>query len=229
MNAEEIAQLLTAGMQPQGNGNTDVGYHVGTVLSWDELTGVNSVRIQGNTFDNLRVLSTSNSVMLSTGDTVVVMRIQTQYFILGRVQAPGQSAALRIAAADVDAVELLPPGSSAFTDLATIGPTVSNVYIGSARRCLVFMSANVSVDSLSAYASFAVSGASTITPTAASDRRTMTFGLTSTSGSSTVTKVVLVNATDGLNQGLNTFTMKYRCTAGVSCGYFSRKLVVFPY
>ncbi|TKG58044.1 hypothetical protein, partial [Prauserella endophytica] len=58
MRSSDIAALLVAGMQQQVTGATELGWHTGVVLSWDDLTGLNTVEIKGQAFTNLKVLST---------------------------------------------------------------------------------------------------------------------------------------------------------------------------
>ena len=235
MKTADIAALLVAGMQQQGNGNTDIGWHTGVVQAWDEQTGLNSILINGNTFNNLSVLSTSNSIMITAGDTVALMRVQSQYFVLGRVQAPGAGAALQIRSAS-DSTTVLTVNNTSYADVpGSPGPTISNVYIGSARRCLVFLSAQIAVNNSYASVSFTVTGASNI---AAADTRRGLFGINHNGGSSTSTAygaanaVVLLTAADGLSQGFNTFAMKVRTSLfGTGTGFdiTNRSMTVFPF
>src|SRR6476620_380392 len=86
--AAEIADLITAGvMGPQGS--DDSGWHLGLILSWDSSTGLNSVRINNATLTNLKALTPSLGTEYHAGQTVLVVRKQTPYFILGPVQTPG--------------------------------------------------------------------------------------------------------------------------------------------
>lgn len=229
MRADDIAALMVAGMQSQVTGNTDIGYHTGVVKAWDTLTGLNSVDINGVTFNNLKVLSTGDSIMLAAGDTVVIMRFQTQYFILGRVAAPGLGASLATRTARVNPNEST--SSTTFTDLTTFGPTVPDVYIGSSRRCLVMVSATVAGGpQFGGYAAFEVTGASTIPAVGANG----VYGaFTGASGGmqSSLAVVIPLSADDGLNAGRNTFTMKYRREASYPDTAFfnTRILTVIPY
>ncbi|OXM73093.1 MULTISPECIES: hypothetical protein [Amycolatopsis] len=230
MRSADIAALLVQGMQQQGNGNSDIGWHTGVVQAWDEQTGLNSILINGNTFNNLSVLSTSNSIMISPGDTVALMRVQSQYFVLGRIQAPGEGAALNWRSDNVSPNEST--GNTAYSDLATVGPRVSNVYIGSSRRCLVIASSRIAVNGSGGYFDVEVSGASSI---AASDSRAA-FGVSDSVNPGavtfTATNTTLLTAADGLKQGLHTFTMKYRFEAhgGSAITFFGKRtLTVMPF
>lgn len=231
----EIAAMLMAGMgSPAGLGDGsggDVGFTQGTIISWDEATGVNTVQLGGTggpIVSNVRVLSTSNSIMLSPTDVVGLLRFQSTYFILGRIQAPGSGAALQIRSAEVAALEST--GSTTYTDLATFGPVVSNVYIGSARRCLVFINAFCRTNSTGGFVNFQVTGASTIGPLSSKSVGFQNLS-TQTLGANCM-GVIQLTAADGLNQGYNTFTMKYivQLTGpGTGADFQNRRITVFPY
>ena len=93
MRDDILSEIMAAARQaPQAS--TEMGWHTGVILSWDEITGVNSVQVQGNTVHNLKVVTAGAGVVLTVGDTVGILRYQTTYFILGRVAAPGAGAAL---------------------------------------------------------------------------------------------------------------------------------------
>lgn len=66
-------------------GQDDLGFHTGTVVSWDEDAGTNSVRVLGTTLTNLAVLTAAGSVGLQANDTVGILRFKSTYFILGRI------------------------------------------------------------------------------------------------------------------------------------------------
>lgn len=81
-----IADLLSTGIKgPQGP--DDSGYHTGIIRSWNNLTGANTVEINGVLLSNLRTLRAGITSQYNIGETVVVLRKQTQYFIMGRVAA----------------------------------------------------------------------------------------------------------------------------------------------
>jgi hypothetical protein len=86
--AAEIADLITAGMQGP-TGSNDSGWHVGQILSWSSASGLNSVRVNGATLTNLKALTPSIGTEYAPGQSVLIVRKQTQYFILGPVTTPG--------------------------------------------------------------------------------------------------------------------------------------------
>lgn len=219
MKTADIAALLVAGMQQQGNGNTDIGMHTGVVQAWDDTTGLNSVLINGSTFDNLSVITAGPAINIEAGDTVVIFRIQTQYFIFGKVAAAGASAAMRSVSDFTAAGEST--SSSTFTDLATVGPTVT-AYVGPSKQALVMLSTSVTVPiAVTARMSFAISGAST--QAAATFRSAHYF---SGEAGAIIRLSNIVQVVD-LTPGLNTFTAKYLSDGG-STAFVNRSLAVIP-
>jgi hypothetical protein len=118
------------------------------------------------------------------------------------------------------------PGSTGtFQDLATVGPTVT-VTVGTSGRMIVFpaAAANVASGGATCFAGFAVSGASTL---AAAEERASMIGAAANSifVKHAATSGILVT---GLNPGVHTVTMKYKCISNVSSFYY-RTLVVIPF
>lgn len=223
------ALIGAAGGGDSAQGGTKaLGFHQGIVESWNESTGANSIRVNGNLFTDLRVLSTSDSIMLTAGDTVGLLRFQTTYFVLGRIAAVGAGAGLRVRAAGVNTQELTT--STTYTNLATVGPTLTDVYVGSRRTCLVIASAEIYVAQSAGFMSFQVTGASTIGPGGSA---TPAVGASSNANQigSTCTAFSVLTSADGLNAGLNTFQAKYAAAAfggPASAAFQNRRLMVFP-
>jgi hypothetical protein len=112
--------------------------------------------------------------------------------------------------------------STTFTDLATPGPTVT-VTTGTTALVVVGAKIQQNTNSAESLASFAVSGASTI----AADSAWAVSSQFPTAGteSHAMSKVTWQT---GLTPGANTFTMKYRVTAGT--GTFDlRSIAVIPF
>jgi hypothetical protein len=239
-SAADIAALMVAGMAPPA-GNSDIGFHQGVVQSWDELTGVNTVLVNGTSLSNLKCLAIGAGVILTPGDTVGLLRFQSTYFILGRIAAPGAGAALGVRQSYIDAMESTT--SATWVDLATFGPQVANVYVGSARRALAFVSMQGATGNAYAQATCEVSGASSIPAGTGNVTVASVGGFDVGDNTATgrvyvataVTAVQVFDASNGLNQGMNTFTMKYqRLLDGgytpTSPGRFSRRrLVIQPF
>lgn len=234
MKSGDIAALLVQGMQQQATGTTDLGWHTGIVLSWDEQTGVNSIQINGNVFNNLLVLSMGAVTPFQPGDVVGIIRVRTQYFVLGKTRAPGAGAGERIASSRVAQLTIVPPGGS-MADLAgSFGPSVT-LNIGSSRRALVihsceiiFSGSSTALDQSDGYQGVAITGATNRAAETAVTNAFLTGNLTN---GASVTATTLVTAADGLNQGQNTFTCKYRSivTASMVVQVNNRVLTVIPF
>ncbi|MEU8636796.1 hypothetical protein AB0C38_31885 [Amycolatopsis sp. NPDC048633] len=233
MDPLQLAAVLAAA-NAAPSGGADLAHYQGQVITWDESTGLNSVMINGAPVSNLRVLQSGIGIVYQPGDTVMVEKRMSQWYILGKVAAPGASAANQIGAAVVNTPQAT--SNVNFGDLATVGPS-KTVYIGSTRRALVL--ANTGVDSTfvtanqyaGGWLTLAVSGASTIGPSGA----TTPFYATGFIGFEadfigTFSQTWLVTAADGLNVGLNTFTLKYAAaTAGVNATFSGRAIAVIPF
>ncbi|WIY05467.1 hypothetical protein QRX60_17050 [Amycolatopsis mongoliensis] len=232
--AVAMAAANAAAATPPGGG--DLAHYQGQIVSWDEASGLNSVRVNGAIVSNLRVIRGGIGLAYQPGDTVLIEKRMSQWYILGNVGAPGAGAANQIQSALVAASEAT--GSTSFTDLATVGPSVT-VYIGSSRRALVLVSAYIvatgtasSGTALGGRMSPQVSGASTI----AADN-TLSASLAAVTDPSgfagagvTATFLRLYTAADGLNVGMNTFTSKYNSRlSSPTCAFASRNLTVIPF
>lgn len=234
--SDDLVQLY----QPPPEGNNDTGFHLGVVESWDELTGANTVRVNGTAVSNMKCLSIGAGIVLTPGDVVALERFQTTYYIKGRIAAPGAGNALGTRQAYVPTEEST--SSASYTNLTTVGPIVSGVYVSSARRVQVMITAQISAANAYGYASVEVSGASNIP---ASDTNTpasmggfdldnpSNLGRVNLAGTATTTQIF--DASNGLNQGFNTFTLKYKqatapgYTPVAAPRFARRRIVITPY
>lgn len=202
--------------------------------AWDAITGENTIGVAGGTVTNVSVLSTADNIMLNPGDTVGLIRFKSTYFILGRLAPPGGGAALGMRSASVDT--MVNQGALTWGDLTgSFGPQLTNVYIGSSRRCLVLVGATIAYSQSDGYIGFEVSGASDISPSggqAAVNGGDVALTGQSVTPFSSVLKAVLLDETHGLRTGLNTFTCKYSVVlrgAGTGAQFFNRSLTVLPF
>lgn len=88
--AAEIADLITQGIAGP-TGPDDSGWHVGKIITWSATTGLNSVLVNNTVLTNMRALAPSIGTEYHPGQSVLIVRKQTQYFILGPVQVPGST------------------------------------------------------------------------------------------------------------------------------------------
>lgn len=86
-NADEIASLIIAGMAAPA-GPEDGGDHTGVVITWDAISGVNTVSLNGTVLSNLKSLQLGIGVAYDPGDVVLIRRKQSQYYVVGKVAAP---------------------------------------------------------------------------------------------------------------------------------------------
>ena len=108
--------------------------------------------------------------------------------------------------------------STAFTDLANVGPAVT-VDIGVSGKALVFISCGM-YNGSDKFAGYSLSGANTVSADTNVDN----------AARSNVTNVIVAGnfaIHTGLAPGSTTFTMKYRTSAGTA-NFFNRRIVVIP-
>lgn len=244
-NSKEIADLISSALSgPQGA--EDAGFHVGTILQWDDLTGANIVQVQGVQFPNVRTLSAGIGIQYNSGETVVLIRKQSQWFILGKVGTVGGAvgSALQDNQLGFD-LTFGTGGSWGNPPSGSPRPTIS-VNIGSSRAALVFIRCEIGVKvgdtgfgsdvydpACVGDLSFEVTGASSIAPGFWSGQKVSNEAEFWNPGPGqmhrsmmTVTGFMPVNAAHGLNAGLNTFTMKYRTSQTVQ--YRQPGITVIP-
>lgn len=237
MIGPDLAQFF-----PSPGTQGDIGFHTGEVLAWDQDAGTNTIRVLGTAMADLQVVATG-SVMVGVGDLVAIWRYKSTYFVMGRIAPVSEALTVRAAS---DATTGTVTSTSVFSDLTgtSVGPTVSNVYIGPSRRCLVFLSVGCgSTDMGYGSAHFQVTGASTIAPPTGAGNWSQgafvgsdsaTVGDDPTAVSASATRIFLLTAANGLNAGLNTFTVKYmgHPDSGVLLNndvqFFDRVIVVLP-
>lgn len=219
------ALIAEAGRSPSGS--EDLSNYTGQILSWDEISGTNTVAVNGGTIPDMRVVASGVGVAYRVGDVVNITRRGTQWFINGKVGAPGAGAGNQIQSADVAANETTT--STSFTNLATFGPSVT-LTIGSSRRALVSISAYLSLASNDTnYAGgvmgFTVTGASSI-----GVFRTIAAEIAGGGLGVSIGRTMLFTSADGLNPGVNTFTCKYAAaTSSYPATIGSRNITVIPF
>lgn len=227
-NAAEIAALITAGMQGP-TGPDDAGFHTGVILAWDEVSQTNSVLVNNATVNNLRTVQGGIGILYSPGDTVMIVRKQTQYFVLGKIAAPGGNNANQIQGQYIGTSEAT--ASTSKTTLPTPGPQVT-VQIGSSGRALVMVGAFL--QSTSPASGTYYGGAVYVDLTGAtiiSNKVQIIKNMQSvTSGSGFSETASAVQLVTGLNPGSTTFTCYYSAgPAAISTTFSSRTLTVIPF
>jgi hypothetical protein len=232
-DARGIAEMLSAAARGP-DGPEDAGFHTAVVLDWNDLTGANEIDLYGVTLTDVRTLTSGIGINFNAGDVVVLIRKQSQFFILGKVGSVGGSvgSALQDSQGSFDLT--FGTGGAWGNPPSGPGPGVT-VNIGSSRAALVFFRAEIGVKvgdtgfGSDVYdpdcvgdLSFEVSGATTIAPGFWSGQKVSNeaefwnaAGGQMHRSMMTVSGFMPVTAAHGLNAGLNTFTMKYRTSQTV--------------
>lgn len=220
---DELVSLFQS--NPQGFASA-VQYTQGTLRSWDPVSGANIVELPGGTqLRNLKILNASVFTILTVGDSLALLLINNQYTIAGKVKSAGNGLEA-VKTAFVSTKEDTTSTSPA--NLTTVGPSVTT-YIGASRTALILMSARIYALNQQGQAVFDVTGASAISATWPSG---ITYGPASTASAYsmvTATAQHLYTPADGLNQGMNTFTMKYLSSGGQVVSFESRRITVIPF
>jgi hypothetical protein len=111
--------------------------------------------------------------------------------------------------------------STTYTDLATSGAAVT-VTTGTKALVIITSQMNTSLVGYTGWASYAVSGATTI---AAADKNAITLRPSGTNGQDVIRASAAFMITN-LTAGSNTFTMKYRTESGATANYGDRQITV---
>ncbi|GAB3372584.1 hypothetical protein [Amycolatopsis echigonensis] len=226
------ALIAEAGRGPSGS--EDLSNYTGQILAWDEISGTNVVRVNGTDIPNMRVVQSGIGLSYRAGEVVNITRRGTQWFVNGKVGAPGAGAGNQIASSRVPEGSGDIPVGGGFAELPA--RLSASVYIGSSRRCLVMHSFEMDIfgtaasafSTIGVWQAVEISGASSApVETAVTDA----YKFEPLYGGGTVMASTLVTKEQGLNPGLNTFTAKYRAerTEGLKARVKNRVLTVIPF
>jgi hypothetical protein len=119
---DELAQVLAAPVRAQSE-LAEVGFHQGVIIAWNSETGQNTVSTQGAFLTNVSMLNIGDTTNLARGDVVLIFRLRTQYFIVGRVVVPNTEL-FASSSVDFEAVNVA-AGSFALTTVETIVVTTT--------------------------------------------------------------------------------------------------------
>ena len=200
-----------------------VGYRQGILRAWDRTNAANTVEVDGILIENLPILNTNNEQLtLAPGDVVGILTTgaaASSWMILGRVTIPGTPAAetlmaqvaSRVVASSIAGEGTLTAPQPVYTDLVgtSVGPSVTATITNG--KALVMFGVETAwgapvTEGLGAYASVAVSGATTIP---ANQEWGVGHDVNPVNEAETFTASKFHLFT-GLNPGVHTFTMKYR-------------------
>ena len=217
----------------------------GTVMSFDQNTLENTVDVGGTTLANLPILGVAEAASIAAGSVVGLLAIESTegtitYAILGRLVTPATDAA-------TDAITRLSQGvatgfvaatesttSDPFTDLTTLGPTVT-ITVRASGKVLLFLGATIKVNSPGAqlwggFMSAQISGANTVAPNAVPGNLGYFQGTGSAVGISTEWSFARMIPLTDLTPGETTFTAKYAVGSGLpgeTAQFRNRSIAVF--
>lgn len=233
--SDDLTDLITAA--PAGSAQP-MSYRQGVIVTFDPVTLENTVRVGGAVLTNLNVLGVAEAASLSVGSVVGLMVVGSTWAIIGRMVEPASAEATdaitqvsqRIYTASVATAETTT--AIGFTDLGTLGPSVT-ARIGASGRALVLVTSAFQCtdnDSTirSAQMSYEVSGMTSIIPTDASHGAYLQSKIdgASTTGEAGA-RFTAASLVESLNPGVNIFTAKYQSGNGVSVGFSDRNITVF--
>jgi hypothetical protein len=178
------------------------GLAQGIVVAWNALAGTNKVRVRGKVFDNLLSGLGAEGGLVRPNDTVLCARLGNTYAVTNRCDLPGQEQ--RSLGVTYSQTITLTDATASGVFQRRNGPQVS-VYIGSSRRAMVTLSAEILVENNVERVGVQVVGVSSI---AAVDWKCLAFS--SEVGELQATRTLIFEAADGLNEGLNTFQTMHK-------------------
>ncbi len=88
MIGDDLTGLL---LPPDG---PEFGFRQGTILTFDIVSGANTIDVAGATLTNVPFLNPGGYTILLPGDVVVLLRMRSSWAILGRITAPGGTRAI---------------------------------------------------------------------------------------------------------------------------------------
>jgi len=224
--SDDLTTLFTA--QPTGPA-TPMRYRQGTILTWNPITLENTVIVGNATYTNLPVLGAAEAASYREGTTVGITVIDSTWAIIGRFCIPGTADALdaitqigqRATTATVTTLEATT--SSPYVDLATPGPTVSNIRIPASGKAEVVVSSQI--DNLGpgtltvATVGVEISGDASIAP---NTLNSLIF--IASSGAISVSKTLLFESLPA--GGVCSFKLKYGSNGTVNTQFGNRTILV---
>jgi hypothetical protein len=178
----------------------DAPFLQGTVLEWDAVAGTNLVRVRGAEHENLQSLIGSETALVRPNDSVLVIKVNNTFAVLGRIELPG-TAQRALAVAFAATITLSPPTVSTTFERRN-GPEVS-VYIGSSRRAIVTLSAEIVISNNVERMSVQVLGANNQVVVPAEVYRGL--AISSAASEFQASRILILTEDEGLTEGLLRF------------------------
>jgi hypothetical protein len=208
---------------PDAGSARPMSYRQGRILTFNKITLQNTVLVGTTVFTDLPLLGIAEATTLEPGDAVGLMALPGEYAILGqmvRPNTPDAATAISALSSNIYSATVATfeqTNSGIYTDLATLGPTLQNVRIGTTGRCLVILSAIINVGTVASGGEmgYAITGATTVSP------GDIGHSVSEYAAANIANARTAVYLRSGLNAGLHTFTAKYLYGGGASSAGFS--------
>jgi len=224
---------------PPAESSQNVSYRQGVIKAFNQNTLQNTVTVGGVDMFDLPVLGVAETASYRPGVVVGLMVVNTSWSIIGRFVIPNTADA-------TDAITQLGQGvvtdfiatnesttSGAFTDLATIGPTVT-INIKASGKALVIFGCTIGVDAAvsslwGGFMNFVATGANSLTtPPGGLGYDYKNVSATVTGGALwSISRIIPLT---GLNPGLTTFVAKYAVAfggGGETAFFKNRSMAIF--
>lgn len=235
MRSDDLTPLLAPAPGPS------VGFRQGVIVTWDQATAENTVRVGSSLLTNLPILNTSEAALLEPGAVVGILTAGRTWGILGRFTIPGTpeaaSALSAVRTASDSITDSESSTSATFDDLATYGPEVT-LTVGASGRVLVTLSAGLQYEALrgsglssaGALMGFEMSGANALIPfTSRALQGYVEYNSAQVPSFDTdiecrigASRVVLL---EGLTPGSTTFTAKYAKFGAAASATFNNRVI----
>lgn len=233
MLRDQLASTIAAaGGQDGNNGFGQSVYRLtGTVKSWNEQTNTNVVTINKTDVQNVLVLLTGTNVQYFPGDTVFILKMDDSYIVLGKVGLPGANTPSQLQFNVRNAALTVTPTAGVWTAFSDGGPIVT-VTVGASRKVEVKWSCDVNVSQGDLEIGWSASGTSQFA--AGTFANTSVHSGNANGGATTISTPAYgsyVLTGSGINPGVSTFQMMYRCTVsggGTGAAVGNRMLSVEP-
>lgn len=235
------------------SGGAHVGFRQGVVVSFNQETAENIIRVGDTLLTNLAILNTSEAALLEPGHVVSILTSGSTWGILGRFTIPGSPEAASALKAVTNRIHAASDASTGIRNSSTYGdltgpdpgPSIT-VNVGLGGRALVFWSCEIGqaletgtsiIDfptENNPHVGIQVSGATTIAPNDGvalnSHIQLPTSGFPGHATLSHWMQAAMMHLYEGLNPGSTTFTMKYRSDGIVPTAdvvFESREIALF--
>lgn len=114
--ADDLTGILTTLVKA----DDEIGFRSGKVTAWNITNGENTIVIAGTAIQNVPMLSRGEALAIQVGDVVGILRVKSQYFVMGQIQVnPGE---IIVRDADGSIAVIIRRTSGGGGEVATIHP-----------------------------------------------------------------------------------------------------------